>query len=261
MKSNREQVIAWVGLSEGGYVNHPDDNGGPTNKGITQRTYNAWLKGQGRARRDVRHITKGEADQIVGEQYLDAVRFDDLPAGLDYSVADFAVHSGPARAAKELQKLVGVAQDGQIGAQTLAMVARLDAEKLITDYNAARLAYCKSLSDWRAFGKGWTARIMGREVGAQTDDIGVIDRSVMLARGRTQIPAPVPHDTPKTSDAQIRSTNVLGKVLEDPLALIPAVGTIVTPLASSNGPLSWALAALILIAGGYVAMRALRREL
>ena len=42
MKQNQEAVLGWIGLSEGGYVNHPKDPGGATDRGITQRTYDAW---------------------------------------------------------------------------------------------------------------------------------------------------------------------------------------------------------------------------
>lgn len=264
MKDNRAKVIGWIGLSEGGFVDDPRDNGGRTNMGITQRTYDAWNRANGRKLVDVKRITKAEADAIVGTQYLDAVRFDDLPSGLDYSVADFAVNSGPARAVKVLQKLLGFTGrnvDGIIGAQTMAMIARSDLESLIIGYNKARMAYLKSLSDFQHFGKGWTARVMGKRDGLQTNDIGVIDRSVLLARGRKSIPEPEEHASPKTNDGDIRATNMIGKVLEDPIAMIPAIGTIITPLATINGPLAYALAAVIIIAGGYVAVRALRRGL
>src|SRR5690606_41734117 len=41
---------------------------------------------------------------------------------LDYAAFDFGVNSGPARAVKSLQKVVGVAQDGIVGGQTLNAV-------------------------------------------------------------------------------------------------------------------------------------------
>ncbi len=37
-------------VHEGGYVNHPKDPGGPTNKGVTQRVYEAYRKGKGKTR-------------------------------------------------------------------------------------------------------------------------------------------------------------------------------------------------------------------
>ena len=48
-------VLKW----EGGYVNNPNDKGGATNKGITQNTYNAWLKSNGKAIKEaIKNITE-----------------------------------------------------------------------------------------------------------------------------------------------------------------------------------------------------------
>ena len=44
-----KKALAFVLKWEGGYVNNPYDKGGATNKGITQNTYNAWLKSCGLA--------------------------------------------------------------------------------------------------------------------------------------------------------------------------------------------------------------------
>lgn len=40
------------------------DYGGRTNKGITQNTYNSWLKAHGKASKDVKSITDSEVEQI-----------------------------------------------------------------------------------------------------------------------------------------------------------------------------------------------------
>ena len=53
-------VLKW----EGGYVNNPNDKGGATNKGITQYTYNNWLKTHGLQPRNVKFITDDEVEQI-----------------------------------------------------------------------------------------------------------------------------------------------------------------------------------------------------
>ncbi|MDF2235377.1 glycosyl hydrolase 108 family protein [Albimonas sp. CAU 1670] len=176
---------------EGGYVNHPADPGGATNQGVTQRTYDGWRIANGLAPRSVRLIEADEVRAIYLAQYWAAVAGDLLPAGLDYAVFDFAVNSGPARAARFLQAELGVPQDGQVGAITLAAVRGVnDIEGLIGRLCEARLAWMHGLSTWRTFGRGWTRRVMGQRDGAQDDDTGVIDRAAFMARGIAQ-PLPI----------------------------------------------------------------------
>ncbi|EEX09638.1 secretion activator protein [Ruegeria lacuscaerulensis ITI-1157] len=191
MRSNYPQIQDWIGLSEGGYVNHPEDPGGATDRGITQRTYDAWNDRLGRPRRTVRGISKAEAEKIIEFQYLDAVRADVLPSGLDYAMGDYAVNSGPAKAAMDLQRVLGVRVDGVIGLQTLAAVQAANTQDVIVKLCQRRMSFLKSLRTWRVFGKGWTRRVMGDLPGVQTGDIGVIDRAVRMARESGQpIPAP-----------------------------------------------------------------------
>ena len=47
MSDNQNIVLKWLGLSEGGEVNHPNDPGGHTNHGVTQKTLDAWRKAHG----------------------------------------------------------------------------------------------------------------------------------------------------------------------------------------------------------------------
>jgi lysozyme family protein len=203
MRANQQQVLEWLALSEGGYVNHPDDPGGPTNRGVTQRTFDAWRRSIGQPTENVRNITAHEADRIFVKQYFEPVRFDDLPSGLDYAVADFSVNSGPARAVKELQRTLGVAADGIMGVQTMAAIRGADVVDLIERYCARRMAFLRRLKNWPSFKGGWTKRVEGRRAGVQADDIGVVDRATKLARG-APAPAPRPAGTPKTTDDEGR---------------------------------------------------------
>jgi len=195
MRENLNAVLHMIGLSEGGYVNHPRDPGGATDRGITQRTFDAWNARNGIAPRPVKGISKATADAIVVAQYLTPIRFDDLPSGLDYAMADYAVNSGPSRAVKELQRILGVGIDGIMGAQTLAAIQEHKTEKLIEDLCFARMSFLQRLPTWPTFGKGWKRRVMGNREGAQIDDIGVIDRATRLAHSSKewqQIPQPKP---------------------------------------------------------------------
>jgi lysozyme family protein len=75
------------------------------------------------------------------------------------AVFDLAVNSGPGRAAKMLQRVLGVPEDGMIGPKTLEKVASIDVGKLVEDYNAQRLTFLQALPTWETFGKGWGRRV------------------------------------------------------------------------------------------------------
>lgn len=157
MKSNFEQSLDFVLEHEGGYVNHPRDPGGATNRGVTQAVYDGYRKIQGRPVQSVRLITPDELLAIYKFQYWDRVQGDFLPIGLDYAVFDFAVNSGVGRASKYLQAVLGVAQDGQIGAKTLAAIRSPAAA--INALCDRRMGFLRNLGTFLTFGKGWTRRV------------------------------------------------------------------------------------------------------
>lgn len=144
---------------EGGFVDHPRDPGGATNKGITQKTYDSWRDRKGQFRRSVRQIDSDEVAAIYRRDYWDAIKGDDLPAGIDYCVFDFAVNSGIDRASRYLQATVGVTQDGKIGPATITAANARNAKVAIEAICDSRMAFLRGLNHWPTFGKGWTARV------------------------------------------------------------------------------------------------------
>ncbi|MEO5806032.1 putative peptidoglycan-binding domain-containing protein [Devosia sp.] len=84
-----------------------------------------------------------------------------MPAGLDLALFDFAVNSGPDRAIKTLQALLGVVADGQIGPVTLAAINadKRGAAGLSAALCDRRLDFLTRLSTFAVFGKGWHARV------------------------------------------------------------------------------------------------------
>ena len=156
-----DKAIRKILAHEGGFVDHPADPGGATNKGITIATYRRYIKRNGTVA-DLKALTTEQAVMVYKRQYWDAVQADSLPPGVDYAVADFAVNSGPSRAAKYLQAIVGVSQDGRIGPQTLAAVAKMDPREIINRLCDDRLAFMKRIQGgklWRTFGRGWQRRV------------------------------------------------------------------------------------------------------
>lgn len=143
---------------EGGFVDHPDDPGGATNKGITHKTYADFLDRPLEDVNELKNIPEEHVQKIYKSGYWDAVRADELPAGVDFCIFDWAVNSGPRRAAKALQKAVGATEDGAIGPMTLAAVEAADATQIVEDVTKEREAFYKSLRTFDTFGKGWLRR-------------------------------------------------------------------------------------------------------
>ncbi len=160
-----EQCIPLLLASEGGYTNHPADNGGPTNWGITIHDARAYWRSNATAA-DVRAMPVEVAKQIFHDKYWNALWCNQLPAGVDYLVFDTGVLSGNSRAAKFLQEIVQTDIDGEIGPITVAATLEADPHDLIREYSDVRLATYKTFDDWPTFGNGWTNRIVAVEKAA-----------------------------------------------------------------------------------------------
>ena len=163
MRENFAASLANVLRHEGGFVKHPADPGGATNKGITLASYSKFLA-KDATEEELKAIPDRHVEVIYGRDYWGKVAADELPSGLDYCVFDMAVNSGPSRAIKLLQNLVGATPDGVFGPATKRLVQiwyqDRGAANCIAAYNAARQHYVESLPTFSAFGKGWIRRIM-----------------------------------------------------------------------------------------------------
>lgn len=158
MADNFDRAILKVLEEEGGYVNHPDDPGGITNLGVTKKTYESYI-GRPVSVRVMKSLTPDMVKPIYRKKYWDACKCDQLPSGVDIAVFDLAVNSGPGRAAKMLQSVLGLKEDGVIGPITLAAAHKADKKELVNKLCDARQSYLESLSTFKVFGKGWTSRV------------------------------------------------------------------------------------------------------
>jgi len=151
---------------EGGFVHHPRDPGGATNMGITLRTLRDWRGDESLTVDDLRALTEAEAREIYLARYWNPIRGDELPPGVELAVFDWAVHGGVARAARDLQTVLGVTVDGAIGRQTIEAAKRADATEVIRHLCERRLNYLRSRPHWETFAWGWSHRVRAIEEAA-----------------------------------------------------------------------------------------------
>lgn len=152
--SNFDEFIDRVLTSEGGYTNHSADPGGKTMYGITEAV----------ARRhgytgEMHRLPLTTAKDIYKKDYWGRVQGDSLPPSVAFHALDAAVNHGPGQAIRWLQRAAGVADDGKIGAVTLAAVRAMPAVDVVLLFNAERLHFYTKLSTWPSFGKGWCRRL------------------------------------------------------------------------------------------------------
>jgi lysozyme family protein len=162
MKENFDDCFAKVLQSEGGYVWDKDDAGGETNLGVTAGAWAAYT-GKPVVSGEMKALTKDVVKPFYKQMYWDKVKGDDLPAGVDYAIFDFAVNAGVARAAKFLQRSIGAVDDGVIGSGTLGLVAKADPQKLLNSFADQKQGFYNGLAttnpSQQKFLKGWLARV------------------------------------------------------------------------------------------------------
>lgn len=171
-------ILSW----EGGFVNDPADAGGATNKGVTLAT---WRKvGYDKNRdgvidvADLKLISDEDAINVtLKPHYWDKIKATDIH---DQSVAnilaDWAWGSGPASAAKAIQRMVGVTADGVVGPKTIAAINAHEPKTLFNRIKAERERFFKQCVANRPanakFLRGWLRRLSCINYGSLTCNNG-----------------------------------------------------------------------------------------
>ena len=160
-----------VYADEGGFGIDPQDPGGATTFGITifdARKYAAefgWIVGREVTVADMRVMPKAFAAKVYERHYAAPMRYNDLPAGFDYSVLDAAINSGVGRAPVWAGKALGISVKSINDVVTPANAAN-DKVSLIQRYWAIRLSFLHGLGTWSHFGTGWGRRCAQGEAAA-----------------------------------------------------------------------------------------------
>lgn len=164
---------------EGGYVNDPDDPGGPTKYGVTIHTMRRLgmdLDKDGDVDvQDVKILTIDQAVDIFIKHYFYGPRINELPEILHDTVFDMQVNAG-AHAVKILQRMCNeiggtgtrIVVDGFIGPRTLEKVRathRRMGDSIRDAYGVERRNYYFALADRKPSSRKYARDIKGRKGG------------------------------------------------------------------------------------------------
>lgn len=174
--------VIFMDSIEGGYSNHPEDPGGPTNHGLSLRAVSLldhdrrltpYLKDildvddDGDVDiNDVRLWTQGHTVAFYRQEYWDKIRGSELPAQIAMLTFDSAVNEGVPTAIPHLQRTLGVKVDGIVGPDTLAaadsatrlLLANGSHRELLAEMTSRRLQRYRSLARADTFFRGWARR-------------------------------------------------------------------------------------------------------
>lgn len=155
--SNWKPSLAAVLKSEGGNDDDPEDHGGRTSRGITQREYDAWRRSRHQPTLDVWQAPQSDVEAIYHEEYWNPY-CDLMPLGLDYCLFNTNVLAGPHRGAVLIQRALGVTDDGRIGPLTREAAMKASPQRAVNAFSEASRAFYISLHQPR-FTKGWLNRV------------------------------------------------------------------------------------------------------
>ncbi len=107
-QENFKKALNFLYPSEGGYSNNKNDKGGPTNMGVTQRTYNYYCIKNNLPTKNIKNITRDEATKVYYDEYWRASGADKISdPKMAVAVFDTAVLHGPGTAKSYYQKSGG----------------------------------------------------------------------------------------------------------------------------------------------------------
>lgn len=139
---------------DGGYVDDPQDRGGETKFGISQRAF---------PHENIADLTIDDAVALYYAHYWLVASCNDLPDPLSLAVFDAAVQHGVRAAIKMLQEVVGVVADGIYGPKTHKAVYAKDDEYLLAAYHLRRSRFyariVKKNPSQSRFIEGWHNRL------------------------------------------------------------------------------------------------------
>lgn len=148
---------------EGGakFTDDPDDPGGATKYGISQRAY---------PHLDIRNLTEQQAREIYKRDYWDRIRADEIESQLiAENIFDTAVNMGVRTASRLAQLAANIEPvDGIIGSRSLETLNSINPELFLSKFIIVKIAryanICNKRPESRKYLLGWINRTLGAAI-------------------------------------------------------------------------------------------------
>lgn len=150
--------IAIVLEQERAMAGRADDPRGATTMGVTRQMLSAWREADV-TDAELGALDEDEARQVHRNICWNALGCQDMPAGIDLAMLDYAVEFGVRNAAKALQSAVAVEADGQIGPVTLGAVKQFKAGQLLDKLRTLREGLYRNRAGAARLGDIWAKRL------------------------------------------------------------------------------------------------------
>ena len=152
---------------EGGYVNHPNDKGGPTNMGVTLKTWQTQgydKNHDGRIdAKDVKLITKADAVSILRRCYWNRWKADGIKDQSTANIQEERVWIDGTPGITLIKEMLGVTADGIVGNKTLKALNSQPPKQFFERIKARRKQYILGIiakhPSQKVLEKGWLRRL------------------------------------------------------------------------------------------------------
>lgn len=152
-------ILKW----EGGFANVKNDRGGATNKGITLTTFRAYF-GKGKTVDDLKRLTDVQWDYIFLKGFWKPFGADSIDSQSIANICvDWAWASGTVTAIRQVQSILKVPVDGNVGPKTIEAINTANSKALFERIKIGRLQFVDNIvkrdPTQKVFLKGWKNRI------------------------------------------------------------------------------------------------------
>ena len=170
MLSNRQAALSFILEDEGDELNiGGSEPGGGSRYGLSIAFLTDYRRKQGQPAAtiaDLKALTSDSAGQIYSDTLLAPIRFDELPAGVDYRLADITTNLGLTGGPTALQLALGMwPLTGAMDDATMAAVKAAEPMGLVKALSAVWIATKHTSPNWNpspitksGYGHGWSNR-------------------------------------------------------------------------------------------------------